>query len=160
VIIHTQSDLRVVGERCAVIDGDLRIAATSLTTLDGLEGVREAHYVVISKNRELASIAGLCGLVRARGVTVLENPALESLSGLEHLEQLEAAVIVGNGVTTLAGLEGLDSVGELVISNNPRLVNLDGLHATARVANVEANGARASDATPTAVRAGAVPPNG
>jgi hypothetical protein len=155
VTIARQSDVRSVGAFCNVIDGDLRIAGTDVTSLDGLEGVRSVRNLVVINNPKLASLHGLSGLRDARAITVMGNPVLTTLSGLEGLATLDAAVVANNGLTTLRGLDGLRSATDLVVVGNPALTNLAAIdHVEASVSReITGNGASAEAASRLAERA-------
>jgi hypothetical protein len=120
------------------------IAGTNLTNLDGLENVHSVRHLVIVDNPALKNIEGVRGLATARGIAVMKNPALRSLRGLEGLTRLDGAVITDNGLTSLDALRGLSYVGDLVIAHNPNLTVADGIRETANVADVEDNGAHAT----------------
>jgi hypothetical protein len=140
VVVRKQADVRSIGTMCTVIDGDLVISNTSVKNLDGLERVHSVRFLVVTANPALESIEGLRGLTSARGITLMDNPALRSLHGLEALPRLDGAVIVGNGVTSLDGLSGLNRVGELVVADNLNLADVGGIAAVASTVDVEANG--------------------
>ena len=67
VTIAREADVHSVGRLCKVIDGDLRIVGTALTTLDGLGGVQSVRHLVIRNNPRLTSIAGLRGVHASTG---------------------------------------------------------------------------------------------
>ncbi|MCA9701764.1 MAG: hypothetical protein KC431_29855, partial [Myxococcales bacterium] len=63
-------------------------------------------------------------------LTISANSALTSLEGLEQLESVGQLVIRRNhGLTDLHGLEGLQWIGRLTIDNNDGLKSLSGLPA-------------------------------
>ena len=81
VTITRQADVGSVGRLCKVIDGDLRIVGTTLTTLDGLGGVQSVHHLVIRNNPRLTSITGLRAVHASTGVTLMDNPLLAGVRG-------------------------------------------------------------------------------
>jgi hypothetical protein len=117
--------------------GTLSIDSTErLRTLDGLKKLRAASDLVLNDNPQLEDISALHGLRAVSSVTIVDNPALEALNGLEGLRSLERLTIAGNGVYTLHGLGNVYFVGELVVSDNPRLYDPRGLAGVLEVESI------------------------
>jgi len=82
------------------------------------------------KSLEVANMANLNGLYGAEAYPVLEILVLENLeqfdilSGFGHTPMLRSLTIRRTKLTTLAGLQNLQSLQTVVISNNPRLAQL------------------------------------
>jgi hypothetical protein len=145
VTIQNRSDLRSVAATCQIIDGDLRILGSDLTSLDGLERVRSVQSLAIFENPKLENLRGLRGLVSARAVALIDNPVLESLAGLDNVTVKDAAVVTNTAIRTLVGLGDVHAVGEVVIAGNPNLESLRGLGPVsgALTVDIENNGAAA-----------------
>jgi hypothetical protein len=108
--------------------GTLRIeSAPKLETLDGLSSLRAASNLVLKRNPRLNSVRALRNLQAVHSVTISTNPLLETLSGLEGLRSLDSLTVAGNGIYTLHGLGNVYAVGDLVVSDNPRLYDPRGL---------------------------------
>jgi len=115
-------------ENLEVVTGTLTIVGnTRLSSLDGLERLRAVKHLVVRENLSLTTLEGLSGLRHARSVTLEGNPRLENLNGLEGLEKLDRLVVTKNGIYCTRGLSGLTEAGEVTIASNPRLLGLHGL---------------------------------
>jgi hypothetical protein len=86
----------------------------------------------------VTSLAPLSQIQRLQGTLTIENCAqLSSLTGLHNLEYaLGLNILYNNAFTTLSGLEGLDSVEAVLISNQQQLISLTGLDNLAWVGYV------------------------
>ncbi|WAS90254.1 hypothetical protein [Nannocystis punicea] len=96
------SALRAVG-------GDLRIVGNAaLVSLDGLQALeRIGGWLSVGDNPQLVSLDGLQALARIGGyVGLRNNTKLGDLSGLSGVRQLGGLYLQGNGLTSVAGLQG------------------------------------------------------
>ncbi len=159
-VIHDDADLAHFAG-CTAVVGDLQIASSRLSDLEGLESIRSVSGALvvadnpelselsgleqlgsvgrlsIQNNPELSDVSALSKLHMAPVVDVRGNPVLTTLSGLEGLVQVEKLSLVNNGLFETAGLSHLRQVGELTIANNPRLISLRGLNGLTRAKSVE-----------------------
>jgi len=69
---------------CSGIEGDLWVESSSLTDLEGLEGLRSVRYLVIADNPRLQSLSGLENLHAAAGVSLWANPSLKDVDALSR----------------------------------------------------------------------------
>jgi Receptor L domain len=146
---------------CTGVVGDLQIASSRLSDLEGLESIRSVSGALviadnnelsdlsgleqlssvgslhIQNNPELSNVAALSTLHTAPVVELRSNPALTSVRGLEGLTEVEKLTLVDNGMFETAGLSNLHQVGELTIANNSRLISLHGLNGLTRARSVE-----------------------
>lgn len=138
--VHDAEDVAALGA-CRVIEGDLIVENAAMTSLAGLEGLREVHGRLTIGSRPgwgtrpsaLTSLAGLEGLGSVGGdLSVLGNRSLTSLRGLDSLERVGGSLLlVGNDA--LASLEALAALtevgGDLVIDASGHAATLpDALH--------------------------------
>ncbi|MEM1126143.1 MAG: T9SS type A sorting domain-containing protein [Bacteroidota bacterium] len=119
-----------------VCDGDLVISGTTLTSLEGFEGLTAVRgNLDIRDNVALTSIQGLENLSSiGAGLLIADNDALTSLRGLEGIKSLSLegglALFIGRNasLTTMRGLERLRRVrGDVTIRENPLLTDMRGL---------------------------------
>jgi hypothetical protein len=124
--------------------GVVAVGNAAHTSLTGVGRVRATSNVTLANNAVLAEIGGLSDLEECGNLTAASNPALESLAfpGLVSAESFgvtgntvlgelslpaltsvtTSLTIAGNpALTTLGDLDGLASVGELVITGNSSL---------------------------------------
>jgi len=103
----------------------------SLITLDGFYNLYLVDEIIIEENDALESLQGLSGLTSLSELLIRSNNELETLEGLAGLNSVESRLeIRGNGaLVSLAGLEELSIMpaGDLSISDNPELTALAGL---------------------------------
>lgn len=149
--LNSQAD--VDGFNCTSVDQlDIQGAdITNLLSLSELENV--AGNVSITLNPQLGSLAGLENLTSVGGNLFILRTPLQSLSGLSGLQSvggqfqinrvaalqnlagLSSLSVVEGGIdilsnpslTSLDGLEGVQSAQSLVIESNPQLTNVDAL---------------------------------
>lgn len=101
-----------------------------LKSLRGLENIKELEFLDIRDNQELASLEGVENLASiSASLAIDNNDKLKSLAGLKSLVEIgEQLFIFDNAyLPTLLGLEKLKIVPQLLITNNIRLLNVDGL---------------------------------
>ena len=123
-----------------------------LTNLTGLENLTSVTNLEIRNNDGLEDLSGLLNIRIAMAVTIWENINMTSLSGLNinntaldglyislnsHLQNIDALqnlnfigdvnISRNDGLTNLNGLKHLTSSENLVISNNPLIINADDL---------------------------------
>lgn len=99
---------------CNVVEGDLTIAASDVSDLSALAGLRQVTGTL----------------------TISNNSDLDDLSGLDALTQAGRLVIRENGIYTARGLEQLSRVGDLVIENNHKLISLAGVSSLTQARSV------------------------
>jgi hypothetical protein len=149
----------LAGLQCQILDGNLYVTGSELTSLAGLESIMEIDGdLTLQRTAALPSFQGLNGLEVVTGVLSLsETVNLTSLSGLESLATLGSRLnlysngsladisaltnargdnlslsIVGNSaLSSLVGLEGIRSAEDVVVVRNPNLgsIELSGLGA-------------------------------
>src|SRR6478752_1021638 len=97
--------------------GDIKIK--DLTGLDRAKFTGESGYInIFSENTAAVSSIGL--------LSISSNPKLESLTGLENLERLGGFVLTDSVLTSLAPLDGLQSISDDAdIERNPNLSNCE-----------------------------------
>jgi len=158
--IRTAADAARFGQ-CDEVNGDLRVAATSLDDLSslarlqrvsgkleisqntelgdlsGLTSLAQVGELAVHDNPELTDLSGLDSLRSARHVVVSGNPSLKSLRGLEGLTRVDVLVIEHNGLYRATGLSGLTDVGQLMVIGNPKLNSLEGLSSLTHARSVQ-----------------------
>ena len=121
------------------VENNLIIRESLLVNLNGLN---KLTYVgggfTISSNVNLINTQGLDNLLLIEGrVEFSFNPKLKDLKGLESLDAIrnnfpyedgELVITSNNGLQSLEGLENLSSTIGLEITNNPLLINFEGLN--------------------------------
>lgn len=99
----------------------------NLTNLNGLENVNTIEKLRIEDNDGLINLEGFNANIES--LEVINNDALETLIGLGNIANTSnnlKVIIRGNdALTSLNGLNSLDSVAVLTISSNPLLANLE-----------------------------------
>ncbi len=126
------------------IRGALEVVDSDLECLDFLGCLQETgRDVLVFGNPELRSTEGLAGLQRVGVLTadegpfdregsiiISENPALERLGGFVAISEVARSVLVVDNASleTMTGFTGLEVAAELVVSFNPQLRSLVGLH--------------------------------
>ena len=98
---------------CTEITGNLTIEHTALTSLTGLENIRNVHGSLhIYNNDDLTNLDGLRNILSLGGaLEIVDNPSLTSLTELENLTSVGGLIIIENGaLTSLSGLDNLTSV--------------------------------------------------
>ncbi|TVQ10315.1 MAG: PKD domain-containing protein, partial [Balneolaceae bacterium] len=117
-----------------ILDGN------GITDLNGLRGLKTLGILRIENSPALQSLAGLSNLTTVNSVlTISGNPLLENLNGLESVQTVAGTGTIGDlNITNNAALENINALSSLIftrriqIQNNPGLVNLDGLENMAR----------------------------
>ena len=116
---------------CTEIEGNVEIEGSGITNLDSLHQIISiGGYLEIYDVPDLVSISGLSSLSSIEtGRLAIFTSGLESLDGLENLETVPGLNLSENPV--LSGLQGLSSLtssaGGVYIVGNSALVNLNGL---------------------------------
>lgn len=117
-----------VGHGLSIYEND------ALESLEGLSGITSISKLVIERNLRLPNLKGL----KASGIStaaINENPSLTTLEGLEKLETISFEIEVRNN-TNLESLNGLDNLAfarAIRIIGNPSITSLAGLSSLARV---------------------------
>ncbi|MCC6462378.1 MAG: hypothetical protein IT260_18065 [Saprospiraceae bacterium] len=109
-----------------------------LTNLQGLEKLDSVGgKIIVESNRELASLNGF-QVRHAGGLSIAGNDKLPGLAGLESLEEIDSALILsGLLFADLTGLSNLKRVGDFFyLSGNPNLTSLAGLNSLNSVATL------------------------
>jgi len=96
-------------------------------------------------NAKLDDLSGLSALQSIGILTLTSNPKLESLAGLEGVTTLDTLTLTDSALTSLAPLDGVQSVNESAnIERNANLSNCEALAFVQRTgaptAAVEGNG--------------------
>lgn len=117
MFVRSEADL-ATASACEHVD-ELWIASSSLTTLTGLEGLREVRHLVIASNPALVDASGLDGLERVGGVMLWGNPMLDTVATLAPNARIEDFAILDGGergAEALAGrVSGSLSLPDLVV---------------------------------------------
>lgn len=111
---------------------------TSLLSLSSLQIVR--GNLTIHSNHSLTSLQGLNNLRKVDIIfTIIDNPVLEDLSGLENIEALgdingvggfgELLVKNNNSLTSIIGLQNLNTWSHINVVDNPNLYNFCSIEA-------------------------------
>lgn len=114
VSVGSQADFdALVAEGCQVVSGTLRIAGTSLTSLDGLAVERIGSDLFVAANMALTSLKGLEGVRAVAGnLNIVNNEALASLAPLDRwpADAVGGALyVVGNTMLPACTVEALDA---------------------------------------------------
>jgi len=106
-----------------------------LTDLSGLEALESVDGLGIYYCDSLTSLDGLHPAFTARGIGLDGNPQLAELSALSHLRALPDFLILSrnSAMTSLSGLEGVESVGTLAITYNEALTSVSALDSLVSV---------------------------
>jgi hypothetical protein len=106
----------------------------ALTSLSALASARPTS-IRITANGALATLDGLDRAGDIVSLWLADNPLLTDLESLRNLTRIRSFLKIQNNdaLTSIAGLRGLTSVGNLSVLGNNRLENLDGLAALAAV---------------------------
>lgn len=110
---------------CTVIEGNIEIAGTNITNLEGLNVITKVEGTLFLSGTDFIHIEGLENLVKVGHLTIVSNHELLSLSGLSNLDTVAGALTIGWN-SELPNLSGLDSihpgsVGNLYIRANTSL---------------------------------------
>jgi len=127
--ITSQADYQhLIDEQCSEITGSLSIqGGRDLTDISGLASLRKVgESVTISDNLALSSLDGLGGLTTINGALLLRGP-FTSLMGLHVTSVRDGFSLEDSALTSLAGLEQLNTVGGLTLSGNLQLASLEAL---------------------------------
>jgi hypothetical protein len=98
---------------------------TGLSSLAGLEGVRQVTTLVLANNVGLSDLAALTlASFAGSSATITGNEGLPNLEGFESMTEIDAMVLDNNvGLSSLDGLDNLQSVRSLTLTSNPDLVD-------------------------------------
>jgi hypothetical protein len=121
---------------------ELRILASDLEDLSGLECVTHVENLYVDENDSLRTLSGLDNLVRVgpldsdqpadEEIAIRDNSALESLSGLDALEEVYASfyIVRNDALRNINDLDSLRIVDHtLEVSDNEALEEIYGLTA-------------------------------
>ena len=121
-------------------------SSPNLLSLRGFENVSQIAQLVLTELNSLEDLNGFSGLERVTGNLRLNNlNAITSLSGFENLSEVateysgnppnysEFLLLGLDNLASLAGLDQLQTVGQISISNNNQLSNLDGTSLQATI---------------------------
>lgn len=100
----------------------------ALTSLEGLDSLQSANAISIVKNAKLQTTAGFPRLIRAGSVAIGDNAMLETAGGMPELRTVSEDFTLRNNarLTSVTGLDRLDSVHTVTVELNPRLNDLGG----------------------------------
>lgn len=95
-------------------------ASSNLTSVSHLSGLVEVDDYLNLYNNSIQSLVGLETLKKAKLIDLRGNPDLKTLEGLNNLVELGSIELSGTGVRNNYGLDSLEKVDTLKISNfNP-----------------------------------------
>ena len=123
-------------EGVVAVEGNLTLRRNrSLTTLEGLHGLRRVKWLWVRDNPELATLEGLDSLFTLGRLGLDGNERLVSINALAKVTSLERLDIEDNhSLASLAGLDGLAQVrGPVTIARNRNLTDLSALSAVSSV---------------------------
>lgn len=135
LVVNNEADLHDFRSQypdCDDIRGNVTIAGTALSNIDGLNTIERIRGdLTIRDNSSLADLDGLSGLERVDGSLVLkDNFLLSSTGGLSALRRVGDLLEISGlpFVTDLSGFSGLSVVrGSLLIEKMDLLSDLNGL---------------------------------
>ena len=106
----------------------LFIFYTQITTVEGLNVVvgKDAS-VLLAKNTNLSDIGGLNFQDAIHQITLEGSVNLSDISSLESIEHYSSIELSNLGISDLSALKSLKSVKEIVLRDNPSLVNINQL---------------------------------
>ena len=125
-------------ESLTAINGDLSITYNPmLENLDALEGVNTpVNFMYIQYNDLLSSVEGLRNIPSVvQSISLTNMPKLTSISGINVGSVGNDIYLQELGVFDLTGLNALQSANRVFISDNPNLINLDGINNLITVGN-------------------------
>ena len=133
-------------EHTRVIEGSLSVYFSSgLTDFDGFNGLEAVHGdLYLEHAPKLTSLSGLEALESVGGSLVLITDSLPTLSGLDALELIGGSLTITDNqlLTSIEALVGTTlGEGGLYIKNNPRLTTLEGLEKLETLSRVTIDGA-------------------
>lgn len=117
-------------ENLTYIDGGIEINSSSLVSLAGLDGLTEVEEVFTIRKANLQNVDPLAQLKRVGagfqlGFPEGGGPSVEQIQGLSGLTEVGALTIrYTTGLSSLAGLENLESIGYVVIVGNLDLTDV------------------------------------
>lgn len=118
--------------RCAgqsILRGNIDVEG-SLPDLSGFSCLFEVDGSVALRSTTVNTLAGLDHLQRVTGnLTIEEEPDLTTLAGLDGLESVGGAFRLANNLQlprATTGLDGLSTVGSLIVTDNPLLSDESG----------------------------------
>ncbi|WKK75993.2 hypothetical protein QYS49_00640 [Marivirga salinae] len=112
------------------VNGIIILNNKDLKSLAGLENIKQLEFLEIKNNQSLTSLEGLENLSEiSSSFSLYSNRTLENLTPLNGLTRVgEQLFIFDNSqLSDLSGLENLVECPKLLILNNIRLVNIEGL---------------------------------
>ncbi len=125
--------LNISGLSSIIYGGQVRIADNdTLSSLDGLNNLEAAACITLERNKNLTQIEALSKLrTLSCGIRITDNPSLLSLQGLQNIDEFIAnsSVVIDNN-DRLINLEGLNKIprsSTLTITNNDQLISLEGI---------------------------------
>ncbi|PKV48788.1 hypothetical protein ATE84_0800 [Aquimarina sp. MAR_2010_214] len=145
--LETLSGLNVehIGENFAIRGSGIR-------NFEGLSNMKNIGTLIVSSNAKLVNFLGFpTGNIVSNNITIGEylnfrlnffneshNPALDNLKGLEGITSLKGKLSIGlnDKLTSLDGLENLQSAKNITIFSNPLLTSLEGLSSLISVENL------------------------
>ncbi|MBL8975536.1 MAG: hypothetical protein JNK56_33355, partial [Myxococcales bacterium] len=109
------------------------VVLASQADVDRMHGCTSVGGRLDIMGDDIVDLGPLAALVKVGNyLDIRANPALTSLAGLEQLESVGTLYIDSNpALTDLEGLRGLRSVGGIGVSQNPALTSLKGLRNVA-----------------------------
>ncbi len=129
IVLDSQQDIDMFD--CEVINGDLTIRGSGISSLEGLSSLQEiGGSLVIENLPQLTSLTGLENLVKINcSLTVSGNSELTSLDELSSLEVLGSNLVIeeNNNLISINALANVNQIRNLFIFNNPELTECCGI---------------------------------
>jgi gliding motility-associated-like protein len=115
---------------CDVIDGELIISGNDITSLNGLNSIKNIRNLRITNNPILFTLNGLNNILEIDGLYVSYNNNLSNFNALNNLLTCNSLSITNNPtIINLFGLNNLRNVRYVYISDNSSIRNLEGLNS-------------------------------
>jgi len=112
-------------------DPDVQVTYNaSLRNLDGLQGARDLHELIVENNEALENLHGLENVTDVSVFRINWNTGLENLDGLDNLTSVGSLdVSYNDSLSTIDALNSLRTANDgLNFKDNPVLESLDGLN--------------------------------
>ena len=131
IVLTSQAQVdsfKILFPDCNILPGDFEIEFSNITNFDSMSHIIEVHgRLKLSVNDSLKSFRGFNSITRIGILDLRSNDAIKDLSELNSLDSLGGLSFVGNGLESLTGLEQIEYMGFVNISNNHSLINYNGL---------------------------------
>ena len=121
---------------CVRIEGDVLIAGSTITNLNGLSALTSFGGDLHIASQGLTGLTGLNAVTSIDGKLMINDTPLSSLDGLQSLTTIggDLMIIYMNGLVSLSGIQSITSVsGTFSISSSNNLASLADLSALTEI---------------------------